>query len=85
MNNLNEKDNEVYTIIKNEYNRQKNGIELIASENFTSNSVLEALGSVMTNKYSEGQPGKRYYGGNEYIDEMELLCKKRALKLYSLL
>ena len=84
MNNLNEKDKEVYSIINNEYNRQKNGIELIASENFASRSVLEALGSIMTNKYSEGQPGKRYYGGNEYIDEMELLCKYRALKLYEL-
>lgn len=77
-------DSEVYNIIYNEYDRQKNGIELIASENFVSNSVLEALGSIMTNKYSEGQPGKRYYGGNEYIDEMELLCKKRALELFKL-
>lgn len=77
-------DSEVYNIIYNEYDRQKNGIELIASENFVSNGVLEALGSIMTNKYSEGQPGKRYYGGNEYIDEMELLCKKRALELFKL-
>ena len=72
-------DKEVNTIIHKEYLRQKNGVELIASENFTSQNVLDALGSIMTNKYSEGQPGKRYYGGNEYIDEMELLCKKRAL------
>ncbi len=79
-----DKDKEVYTIIQKEYERQKNGIELIASENFVSDAVLETLGSIMTNKYSEGQPGKRYYGGNEYIDEMEILCKKRALELYSL-
>ena len=77
-------DKEVNTIIHKEYLRQKNGIELIASENFTSQNVLDALGSIMTNKYSEGQPGKRYYGGNEYIDEMELLCKKRALELFDL-
>jgi glycine hydroxymethyltransferase len=75
---------DVYDIINKEYFRQKNGIELIASENFVSSSVLEALGSVMTNKYSEGQPGKRYYGGNVYIDEMELLCKKKALELFKL-
>ena len=68
---MEEKDHEVYSIIQKEYERQKNGTELIASENFASDSVLEALGSIMTNKYSEGQIGKRYYGGNEYIDEME--------------
>ena len=81
---MNIKDLEVSKIIKNEFERQKYGLELIASENFTSQNVLDALGSVMTNKYSEGQPGKRYYGGNEYIDKMEILCKKRALELYKL-
>ena len=81
---MNISDNEVSEIINKEYNRQKNGIELIASENFTSKNVMEALGSIMTNKYSEGQPGKRYYGGNEHIDEMELLCKSRALELFKL-
>jgi len=81
---MNINDDEVSKIIKSEFNRQKNGLELIASENFTSQNVLDALGSIMTNKYSEGQPGKRYYGGNEHIDEMELLCKKRALDLYGL-
>ena len=81
---MNISDKEVSEIINKEYNRQKNGIELIASENFTSQNVMEALGSIMTNKYSEGQPGKRYYGGNEHIDEMELLCKKRALELFKL-
>ena len=77
-------DNEVFLIMKKEYERQKNGLELIASENFVSDTVLEALGSIMTNKYSEGQIGKRYYGGNDYIDEMEQLCKDRALTLYDL-
>ena len=63
-------DDEVSKIIKSEFHRQKDGLELIASENFTSQNVLDALGSIMTNKYSERQPGKRYYGGNEHIDEM---------------
>ena len=81
---MEEKDEEVFAIIQKEYERQKNGLELIASENFTSDNVLRALGSIMTNKYSEGQIGKRYYGGNEYIDEMEQLCKDRALDLYKL-
>ena len=62
----------------------RRGIELIASENFTSAPVMEALGSCMTNKYSEGQPGARYYGGNINIDRSELLCKKRALEAYRL-
>ena len=60
------------------------GIELIASENFTSLPVMEALGSCLTNKYSEGQPNARYYGGNEVIDKIELLCKERALNAYRL-
>lgn len=64
--------------------RRRRGIELIASENFTSAPVMEALGSCMTNKYSEGQPGARYYGGNIHIDRSELLCKKRALEAYRL-
>lgn len=62
----------------------RKGIELIASENFTSQPVMEALGSCLTNKYSEGQPGARYYGGNENIDKIELLCKKRALEAFGL-
>lgn len=65
---LSEKDPVLYEMIKNEKQRQFEGIELIASENFTSKAVMEALGSCLTNKYSEGYPGKRYYGGNEYID-----------------
>merc|ERR1711933_144141 len=64
--------------------RQMRSIELIASENFTSKAVLECLGSILTNKYSEGQPGARYYGGNEVIDKVENLCKKRALAAFSL-
>merc|ERR1712070_1256281 len=67
-----------------ERDRQLRCIELIASENFTSKAVLECLGSVLTNKYSEGQPGARYYGGNEVIDKVENLCRKRALDAFSL-
>ena len=62
----------------------RKGIELIASENFTSMPVIEALGSCLTNKYSEGQPGARYYGGNENIDKIENLCKARALQAFHL-
>ena len=71
-------------ILENEYERQKMGIELIASENFTSTNVLTLLGSVFTNKYSEGLPGKRYYGGNKHIDELETLCIQRALTAFHL-
>lgn len=71
---LKEKDPEIYNLIEGEKRRQFEGIELIASENFTSKAVMEALGSCLTNKYSEGYPGKRYYGGNEYIDQVESLC-----------
>ncbi|XP_059150336.1 serine hydroxymethyltransferase, mitochondrial-like [Physella acuta] len=77
-------DPEVYDIIKQEKYRQSNGIELIASENFASRSVLEALGSCLNNKYSEGYPGARYYGGNENIDKIERLCQKRALEAFRL-
>jgi len=77
-------DPEVANIIENEKDRQRRCINLIASENFTSKSVLEALGSVMQNKYSEGYPGARYYGGNEFIDQAETLCQKRALEAYGL-
>merc|ERR1711865_956806 len=70
--------------IEEEKSRQLRSIELIASENFTSKAVLEALGSVLTNKYSEGQPHARYYGGNEVIDKVEDLCKARALTAFSL-
>merc|ERR1712174_161552 len=63
-----------------EKDRQRKGLELIPSENFTSSAVMEALGSVMVNKYSEGYPGARYYGGNEFIDQSESLCQERALQ-----
>ncbi|XP_069036775.1 serine hydroxymethyltransferase, cytosolic [Lepisosteus oculatus] len=81
---LSSNDPEVFEIIKNEKKRQIYGLELIASENFTSRAVLEALGSCMNNKYSEGYPGQRYYGGTEFVDELERLCQKRALEVYSL-
>lgn len=77
-------DPEAFEIMKNEKSRQKRGLELIASENFTTKAVHDALGSAMSNKYSEGYPGARYYGGNEYIDQMERLCQQRALKVYGL-
>jgi glycine hydroxymethyltransferase len=75
-------DPQVYEIIKREEQRQKEGIELIASENYVSRPVLEAMGSVLTNKYSEGYPGKRYYGGNEIIDQAEELAIARAKQLF---
>ena len=78
------RDEEVHEILCSEYQRQENGIELIASENFVSHAVLEALGSCFTNKYSEGLPGQRYYGGNEFIDKLEKLCQNRALSLFDL-
>eukprot|EP01102_Stenamoeba_stenopodia_P001425 TRINITY_DN1123_c0_g1_i1.p1 TRINITY_DN1123_c0_g1~~TRINITY_DN1123_c0_g1_i1.p1 ORF type:complete len:514 (-),score=125.68 TRINITY_DN1123_c0_g1_i1:68-1609(-) len=81
---LAETDPEVWEIINKEKHRQMTGLELIASENFASKAVLEALGSCMTNKYSEGYPGARYYGGNEFIDENERLCQKRALEVFRL-
>jgi glycine hydroxymethyltransferase len=77
-------DLELYNLIKKEEERQRYSIELIASENFTSQGVLECLGSCLTNKYSEGYPGKRYYGGNQFIDQIENLCIKRALEAFHL-
>ena len=68
--------------IKNEINRQESGLEMIPSENFVSIAALEALGSVVTNKYSEGYPGKRYYGGCEIVDEVEQLAIDRAKTLF---
>ena len=75
-------DKEIFKSISREYNRQKNHIELIASENIVSKAVLEAQGSVLTNKYAEGYPGKRYYGGCEFVDEAEKLAIERAKKLF---
>lgn len=68
---LAEVDPEIAGFIESEKNRQWEGLEMIASENFTSKAVMECLGSCLTNKYSEGQVGRRYYGGNEYIDKIE--------------
>jgi len=82
--NLKDWDPTVYNLLLKEKERQVNGIELIASENFTSKAVMECLGSCMTNKYSEGLPGARYYGGNEFVDELENLCKDRALAAFGL-
>jgi glycine hydroxymethyltransferase len=77
-------DPEIHSIIANEAQRQKTSLCLIPSENFTSQAVLDALGSVMQNKYSEGYPGARYYGGNEFIDQAESLCQSRALTAFGL-
>jgi glycine hydroxymethyltransferase len=81
---LQEHDPELYDIIEKEKWRQWSGLELIASENLTSKAVMECLGSCLTNKYSEGYPGKRYYGGQEYIDMIENLCRDRALAAFGL-
>lgn len=80
--NLRKTDEEVYNAIKDELRRQRNKIELIASENFVSDSVMEAMGSYMTNKYAEGYPNARYYGGCEYIDVVENLARDRVKQLY---
>jgi len=79
---LKDQDKEVYGALESEIERQHDGIELIASENYVSVSVQEALGSIFTNKYSEGYPGKRYYAGNEYVDEIETLAIERAKKIF---
>ncbi len=76
------RDTQVFDILQKEANRQKYGIELIASENFVSEQVLEAMGSVMTNKYAEGYPGKRYYGGCQFVDETEQLAIDRLKELF---
>jgi len=82
MNNLKDVDSEIFKAIKGEENRQKNTIELIASENFVSSAVLEAQGSVLTNKYAEGYPGKKYYGGCHYIDIVENIAIERAKEIF---
>ena len=79
--NLKNTDKEIYESIEKELNRQRNKIELIASENFVSNSVMEAMGSYMTNKYAEGYPSHRYYGGCECVDVAENLAIERVKKL----
>ncbi|MEQ8153852.1 MAG: serine hydroxymethyltransferase [Clostridiaceae bacterium] len=80
--NLKETDNEILELINKEFDRQQYGIELIASENFTSQAVMEAMGSYLTNKYAEGYPAKRYYGGCHVVDEVEALAIERAKQLF---
>src|SRR4051812_4727480 len=80
---LSEVDPEIFSAINQETQRQNSHLELIASENFTSEAVLEAAGSVFTNKYAEGYPGKRYYGGCEFTDQVEDLARDRACKLFN--
>ncbi|GAB0087084.1 Serine hydroxymethyltransferase [Sergentomyia squamirostris] len=82
--NLWDSDPELMDLIREEKHRQLRGLEMIASENFTSVSVLQCLSSCLHNKYSEGLPGQRYYGGNEHIDKIEILCQKRSLETYRL-
>jgi len=80
---LEEVDPEIFDLVMQEKDRQMKGLEMIASENFTSKAVLQTLGSCLHNKYSEGLPGTRYYGGTEVIDKIEVLCQKRCLEAYN--
>jgi glycine hydroxymethyltransferase len=82
MNNVRQYDPEIFSAIKNEQNRQNTKLELIASENFVSQAVMEAAGTVLTNKYAEGYPGKRYYGGCEFVDVVEDIARDRVKKLF---
>ena len=76
------RDSAIFNLIEEEYQRQLKGIELIASENFVSEDVMQAMGSCLTNKYAEGYPGKRYYGGCEVVDKSEQLAIDRLCKLF---
>jgi len=76
------KDQKVFDLIEQEHQRQLHGVELIASENFASEQVMAAMGSVMTNKYAEGYPGRRYYGGCQIVDQTEQLAIDRACELF---
>src|SRR5690625_4325675 len=82
MEHVKQADHEIYEAIQAEKKRQQEKIELIASENFVSEAVMEAMGSVLTNKYAEGYPGKRYYGGCEHVDVAENLARDRAKQLF---
>ena len=82
MENIKKYDKDLYDAVQKELDRERNTLELIASENFTSKYVLEIVGSVLTNKYAEGYPGKRYYGGCEAVDQVENLAKDRLKKLF---
>jgi Serine hydroxymethyltransferase len=79
---IKQSDPEIFQAIKGEINRENNTLELIASENFVSKAVLQTAGCVMTNKYAEGYPGKRYYGGCEWVDQAENLARERAKQLF---
>lgn len=83
MTSLSMADSDVFSLIQNERDRQEHGLEMIASENYVSQAVLEAQGSILTNKYAEGYPGKRYYGGCEFVDQIESLAIERAKKLFN--
>ena len=83
MKNIKQTDKEIFDIINSELSRQRNTLELIASENFASNSVIESTGSILTNKYAEGYPGKRYYGGCESVDMAEDLARDRLKELFN--
>ena len=76
------RDEQIFELIQAEHQRQLDGLELIASENFASQQVMDAAGSVLTNKYAEGYPGKRYYGGCEIVDEVEQIAIDRAKALF---
>lgn len=82
-NNLKEEDNEIFNLVQKELERQRDGIELIASENFTSKAVMEAMGSYLTNKYAEGYPNRRYYGGCHIVDTVEEIAIERAKRLFN--
>ena len=75
-------DKEIFDLIDHELHRQREGVELIASENFTSLAVMKAMGSCLTNKYAEGLPGKRYYGGCQWVDEIETIAIERVKKMF---
>ena len=77
-----QRDNTIFEIINREHERQKKGIELIASENFVSDQVMQAMGSCLTNKYAEGYPGHRYYGGCQVVDEAETVAIERITALF---
>jgi glycine hydroxymethyltransferase len=82
MNILQQQDPDVFAAIQAEEHRQEDGLEMIASENYTSAAVMQAVGSVLTNKYAEGYPGRRYYGGCEHVDVIEDLARDRAKQLF---
>src|SRR5688572_4821790 len=82
MNHIEAEDPDVWAAIAAEIERQRDGLEMIASENYTSPAVMQAMGTVLTNKYAEGYPGKRYYGGCEHVDVVETLAIERAKQLF---